>query len=122
MRLRLFINGDTKGRNTHMSIFYVIMRGEHDQQLQWPYNFKATFSLIDQSTITDTLHHISRDLWPNLLKSKCFKCPDKDMNDGFGFPKFISLDLIEKNPNQYINNDRMYIKFSIDVLAKKPSK
>ncbi len=121
MCLRLFINGDCKARDTHMSIFFVIMRGEHDDKLRWPFEPKATFSLIDQSTTNDNRHHVSKDCWPNSTL-ECFKCPYTNMNNGFGIPMFIPLDFIIQNPNRYIKNNRMYIKFAIDLFAEKPSK
>lgn len=121
MCLRLFINGDCKARDTHMSIFFVIMRGEHDKELQWPFKFKATFSLIDQLTTNDNRHHVSEDCWPN-SKPECFECPFTNMNNAFGIPLFIPLNLFTKYPNRYIKNNTMYIKFAIDLFAEKPGK
>lgn len=46
--LSLYVNGDGLGKGTHMSLFIVIMRGDYDDLLQWPFTKKITFTLIDQ--------------------------------------------------------------------------
>ena len=46
---RLYPNGDGIGKGTHMSMFFVIMRGEHDALLPWPFIQKVHFRLLDQS-------------------------------------------------------------------------
>ena len=37
MCLRLYILGDGIGKSTHMSLFFVVMKGEFDAILQWPF-------------------------------------------------------------------------------------
>jgi hypothetical protein len=125
MCMRLYINGDRKARNTHISLFFVIMRGEYDDDLQWPFKFKVTFSLIDQSTSTDNQHHISNFCCPNTTATcfecaNCFGCPNSDMNIAFGIPMFIPLDKF--NQNRYVKNNTAYIQIGIDLLAEESSK
>ncbi|CAF3558505.1 unnamed protein product, partial [Rotaria sp. Silwood2] len=43
-----------------------------------------------------------------------------DMNIIDGISRFFSLDLFEKNQNQYIQNDTMYIKVDTDFQAENP--
>ena len=38
-------------KGEYMSIFFCILRGEHDSLLQWPFSQKITFSLVDQSLV-----------------------------------------------------------------------
>nr|XP_031533356.1 TNF receptor-associated factor 1 isoform X2 [Vicugna pacos] len=40
--LRLYLNGDGTGKRTHLSLFIVIMRGEYDALLPWPFRNKPT--------------------------------------------------------------------------------
>ncbi|KAJ1077915.1 hypothetical protein K5549_011242 [Capra hircus] len=40
MCLRAYLNGDGTGRGTHLSLFFVLMRGPHDALLRWPFNQK----------------------------------------------------------------------------------
>jgi TNF receptor-associated factor 2/TNF receptor-associated factor 3 len=119
--LRLYINGDRKARDTHISLFFIIMRGDYDDKLQWPFKFKTTFSLIDQSITNDHQYHISKFCWPDSTAT-CFDRPNSDMNNGFGIPMCFPLACFEQNLNQYVHNDRIYIMIEIDLLTEKPSK
>ena len=38
------------GKGTHFSMFFVIMRGEYDALLPWPFLQKVHFRLIDQDS------------------------------------------------------------------------
>ena len=49
MRGRLYLHGDGNARRTHMSIFFVLMRGLNDSILKFPFNYKVTFCLYDQT-------------------------------------------------------------------------
>lgn len=41
MCLRVYLNGDGTGRGTHLSLFFVVMKGPHDALLRWPFNQKV---------------------------------------------------------------------------------
>ena len=56
MRIRAYLNGDGNARSTHMSLFFVLMRGEHDAILKFPFTYKVTFCLYDQTT-REKAHH-----------------------------------------------------------------
>lgn len=45
MCLRIYLNGDGTGRGTHLSLFFVVMRGHSDALLKWPFNQKVTPTL-----------------------------------------------------------------------------
>ena len=34
-------------KKTHLSVFMVLMKGEYDAILRWPFNKKVKFTLID---------------------------------------------------------------------------
>ncbi|KAG8010532.1 TNF receptor-associated factor 2 [Nibea albiflora] len=42
MCLRIYLNGDGTGRGSHLSLFFVVMRGLSDALLKWPFNQKVT--------------------------------------------------------------------------------
>lgn len=44
MCLRLYLNGDGTGRGTHLSLFFVVMRGKCDALLKWPFCQKVNGS------------------------------------------------------------------------------
>lgn len=41
MCLRIYLNGDGTGRGSHLSLFFVVMRGHSDALLKWPFNQKV---------------------------------------------------------------------------------
>uniref|UniRef100_A0A8C6XGE7 TNF receptor-associated factor n=1 Tax=Naja naja TaxID=35670 RepID=A0A8C6XGE7_NAJNA len=41
MCLRIYLNGDGTGRGTHLSLFFVVMKGPNDSLLRWPFNQKV---------------------------------------------------------------------------------
>lgn len=41
MCLRAYLNGDGTGRGTHLSLFFVLMKGPNDALLRWPFNQKV---------------------------------------------------------------------------------
>ena len=49
MCLRAYLNGDGVGKGSHLSLFFVLMKGEFDAVNQWPFKQKVTLMLLDQS-------------------------------------------------------------------------
>ena len=85
MCLRLYILGDGIGKNTHMSLFFIIMKGEFDNILQWPFTSKVTFKLINQTGNRDIIDTFQPD-----PMSSSFQKPKSDMNIASGCPRFVS--------------------------------
>ena len=110
MRARLYLNGDGNARRTHMSLFFVLLRGEYDAILQFPFGFKVTFCLFDQ---TPQQRHIIDSFRPD-KKSSSFQRPRSDMNIASGIPKIFPLPMVQQDNNAYIRDDTMFIKVMVD--------
>ncbi|CAF1234435.1 unnamed protein product [Rotaria sp. Silwood1] len=110
MRARLYLNGDGNARRTHMSLFFVLMRGLNDPILKFPFNYKVTFCLYDQ---TPAQRHIIDSFRPD-IRSNSFQRPRSDMNIASGIPKFFPLAMIEQEGNPYVRDDTMFIKILVD--------
>ena len=105
-----------------MSVFFMLMRGEYDENLKWPFEFKVTFTLIDQSAADENPRHIDKFCWPNQT-NMCFERPTNiSMNDAYGIPKLYCLKLFEQNQNRFVKNDTMFIKVEIDLVTERPGK
>jgi hypothetical protein len=104
------MTGDGNARRTHMSLFFVLMRGEYDAVLQFPFSFKVTFCLFDQTT---QQQHIIDSFRPD-IKSNSFQRPRSDMNIASGIPKFVPLTIIQQDNNPYVRDDTMFIKIMVD--------
>jgi hypothetical protein len=110
MRARLYLHGDGNARRTHMSLFFVLMRGPHDAVLKFPFNYKVTFCLYDQ---TPQQRHIIDSFRPD-IKSNSFQRPRSEMNIASGIPKFFPLTMIQQEGNPYVCDDTMFIKVMVD--------
>jgi hypothetical protein len=110
MRARLYLHGDGNARRTHMSLFFVLMRGPDDGTLKFPFNYKVTFCLYDQ---TPQLRHIIDSFRPD-IKSNSFQRPRSEMNIASGIPKFFPLAMIQQEGNPYVRDDIMFIKVMVD--------
>lgn len=110
MCARLYPNGDGMGKNTHMSIFFVVMRGNFDALLQWPFSFRVTFMLLDQNNKEHQVDSFRPD--PN---SSSFKRPTTEMNIASGCPLFIPLAKLDDPSLAYVKEDTMFIKLVVDV-------
>jgi len=107
---RMYPNGDGIGKGTHMSMFFVIMRGEYDALLPWPFVQKVHFRLIDQDRIRDAY-----DAFRPEPHSSSFKRPTSDMNIASGCPTFISQ--TELRQGGFFRNDTMFIKITVDLTG-----
>ena len=106
MCLCLYIMGDGIGKGTHLSLFFVVMRGEFDNILQWPFTYKVTFKLINQAGGRDIVDTFK----PHVLK------PSQDnnsMNNASGCPCFISHSVLEQGG--FVADDTIFIKCTIDT-------
>lgn len=120
--LRLYLNGDGTARGTHISIFLVVLRGEYDALLQWPFCYRVSFCLVDQRTSMESedpkqAKHVINSFRPD-VSSSSFQRPCTSMNTASGLPKFISLTDFNQpaETNRYCVDDTIFIKVFINFM------
>uniref|UniRef100_A0A3P8TM30 TNF receptor-associated factor n=1 Tax=Amphiprion percula TaxID=161767 RepID=A0A3P8TM30_AMPPE len=111
MCLRIYLNGDGTGRGSHLSLFFVVMRGHSDALLKWPFNQKVTLMLLDQNN----REHIIDAFRPD-ISSSSFQRPVSDMNIASGCPLFCPLSKLDSK-NSYIRDDTIFIKAIVDLTG-----
>ncbi|KAL4237329.1 TNF receptor-associated factor 3 [Mactra antiquata] len=109
MCARVYLNGDGIGKGSHMSLFFVIMRGEYDNLLKWPFQQKVTMSLLDQDSNGQA--NLSDTFRPDQTSSS-FKKPTTDMNIASGCPLFVSHAILETT--KYVKDDAVLLKFVVE--------
>jgi TRAF-type zinc finger len=120
MCARAYLNGDGIGRGRHLSLFFVVMQGDYDSILHWPFPCKVTISLMDQvhnMTKTDNKRgpKILVDSFKPDPSSLSFQKPTTPMNIASGCPLFVPLTTLE-NPNEpYLRNDMICIRVEVDI-------
>ena len=107
MCLRVFAEGNGDGANTHVSVFVALMKGEYDDQLEWPFWGKFTIQLLSQNgdendyTLTSAFDTDTPDEYCNRVV---------DRERGWGKQKFIAHTKLKP---RYLQND--CLKFYIQV-------
>ncbi|XP_078489865.1 TNF receptor-associated factor 3-like [Ciona intestinalis] len=109
MCARVYLNGDGMGKGTHVSLFFVLMKGEYDNILPWPFRQKVTLMLLDQGL---DRRHLSDMFRPDPTSSS-FTKPTSDMNIASGCPLFVAQNLIEGS--SYVKDDVMFIRIHVDT-------
>jgi hypothetical protein len=113
MCLLLFMDGDGSGQGAHLSFYAVLMRGDHDAQLQWPFRQKVKLVLVSQDE--QQKQDIEQWFQPDPVEfdgSFCQPSLHCDMNVGYGYPEFASLSVL--NDPFYVKNDTMILKCIVD--------
>uniref|UniRef100_A0A8C4WAU9 TNF receptor-associated factor n=1 Tax=Gopherus evgoodei TaxID=1825980 RepID=A0A8C4WAU9_9SAUR len=111
MCLRVYLNGDGTGRGTHLSLFFVVMKGPNDALLRWPFNQKVTLMLLDQNN----REHIIDAFRPDVTSSS-FQRPVTEMNIASGCPLFCPVSKMEAK-NSYVRDDAIFIKAIVDLTG-----
>uniref|UniRef100_A0A8C0BVL5 TRAF1-6 MATH domain-containing protein n=1 Tax=Buteo japonicus TaxID=224669 RepID=A0A8C0BVL5_9AVES len=94
----------------------------YDNLLEWPFSYRVTFSLLDQSDpslskpqhITETFHPDPN--WKNFQKPGASRSSLDESTLGFGYPKFISHEDIKKR--NYVRDNAIFIKASVEIPQK----
>lgn len=110
MCVRIYLNGDGMGKGTHISLFFVIMRGNFDALLPWPFKQKVTFILIDQN------HHQNvTDAFRPDPTSSSFKRPSSEMNIASGCPLLMPLSSLDDPAHGYVKDNTAYVKIIVNT-------
>ena len=107
---RLYLNGDGIGKDTHISLFIVIMKSEYDALLEWPFRQKVTFNLLNHTNQND---FVKESFVPD-LNSPSFHRPHKEMNLAAGCPMFVSKERLEN----FIIDDSIFIETSVGEVCR----
>ena len=98
----MYANGDGLGKGTHLSLYVTLLKGEYDDQLQWPFNANITVQTLnwsgDNSHEGETIHHHKAQL------EYRSRVTEGDAAPGYwGFGQFISHSLLETVISDKVN-------------------
>ena len=113
-------NGSGDGKDTHVSVFIHLMRGDNDDNLKWPFKGTIKVSLLNQ--LEDGQHH-TREPWspdddiPELTSGRV--TGEEKASRSWGQRKFIShQDLQTVGENcQYLKDNTLF--FRVDCFEPK---
>ena len=107
MCAKLYLNGDGFGKGSHLSLFFVVTKGDYDALQIWPFQKKITMMLMDQGNGDHMTDSFNSD-----PQSSSFQRPKSDMNIASGSPLFMPHDSL--NNRQFIKDDVLFIKIIVD--------
>ena len=106
-KIGIYPNGFDSGENTHLTVYLVIIKGEYDATLTWPFDKNFTFTLIDQQENEHDRENIVMS-YTSGPKLSNFARPVKEENDGYGFHTFVSHTKLQKR--RYIVDDTIFVQ------------
>ena len=109
LKVKIYPGGCGDGENTHLSVFIIVMKGEYDAILPWPFKRKVKFILIDQQEDPDQRKNHTFELFEKNHSS--FARPLKEENEGLGWSQFISHENL--NSRRFIVDDTLFLQVEI---------
>ncbi|KAL5491325.1 hypothetical protein EMCRGX_G016589 [Ephydatia muelleri] len=109
MCAKVYLNGDGMGKGTHLSFFFVVMKGPFDALLPWPFKQKVTLTIINQAGkkhVTDTFH-------PDPQSNSFQRPTQKEMNVALGCPMFIHQEQLVSEG--FVKDDCIFLRAAIDT-------
>ncbi|UYM17222.1 hypothetical protein [Endozoicomonas euniceicola] len=104
---KIYLNGDGFGKGSHISLFFLIMRGEYDALQVWPFYKKITMLLLDQGSGDHMIDAFHSD-----PQSDSFQRPKSDLNIASGSPLFMPQESLKNR--QYVKDNVMFIKIIVN--------
>ena len=112
MCMRMFPLGNGLGRGTHMSVYFVLLKGEYDNLLKWPFTYMVTLTLLNQAGGREVTDKIKPD-----PLGRSFQKPTTQLNAGSGRPRFVDLEQLMTGG--FILEDTVFIKATVDTCDMK---
>ena len=108
--VRLYMNGHGRERNSHLSFFFVLMKGDYDPILEWPFSHRVELKVMGQGN-SSRGDDVTVSLVPD-LQSESFSQPVREMNIPHGFPhNAFPLDILARDG--YVHDDTMFVKVTV---------
>ena len=117
LHLKVYGSGYDDGEGTHLSVFLCLMKGPHDDKLDWPLSGTFVIELLDQSNNSD--HYIRTVVIHGCLYRLCTKrVRQTDISDTVPkccHFKFISHETLDRKTSPlYLKNDSLLFRISYE--------
>ena len=113
MKIYVDPSGEEEDGGDHLSIYVTFLEGKNDSELSWPFVGKIKFTLLNQ--LADNNH----------FNRHCSLLREDDARPGisWGLTDFIShseLSHIGSTTRQYLKDDTLYFRVSVEMPQSKP--
>ncbi len=113
MIVNVSTDGCCDGEDSYVSVHVYVLEGKYDSELEWPFVGDITITLLNQ---LEDDHHHSKTIHLTAEKNVI-------IGRYKGFRRFIShtkLDYRRYFNRQYLKNDTLYFRVSVDMADHKP--
>uniref|UniRef100_T1DF65 TRAF-2 n=1 Tax=Dendrocoelum lacteum TaxID=27895 RepID=T1DF65_9PLAT len=108
MCLKIYPNGDGSAFGNYLSVYFVLMKGKYDDQIQWPFNSIISIRLVN---IARRGEDRVLNMRPN-INDQCYGRPKEEHNLAAGQPKFVShLQLV--NEDDFIKDGAIILRVNV---------
>ncbi len=107
LQLKMYPGGKVTGKGTHISMFFKICEGPHDDDLTWPCNQGVILEALD---LTGGGQHVSSVFRPEKIGHDHLQKPEKGDNRGFGAPMFIAHTNLNHKNSSFVIDNTVYIR------------
>ena len=112
MCARIYLNGDGMGRDSHVSLFFTLMKGTFDPILKWPFQQKVALNILDQNGKQNVTDRFKPD-----STTSSFCRPTDNMNVASGCPLFLEIKSLEDPTKGYCKDDVIFVRFEVDTTG-----
>ena len=89
----------------YLSLYFVVMKGQFDEILSWPFQKRVYLSLLN----TKTGQSVMKDIQPD-ARLHYFHRPENPRNVGYGYPKFIALQKLLQEDSEFVENGALFLR------------
>lgn len=122
MCIKVDVNGYGSGKESHVSVYAYLMRGENDKDLSWPFSGRVTVELLNQ--LEDRNHH-SMEILFHSDNPASRRLLDYDIApSGYGHRRYISHSSLGYDATkncQYLKNDCLCFRVKANRTASHDS-
>ena len=114
MYISVYANGFGEGEDSHLSVYLCMMKGEHDDNLKWPFHGEVSVQLLNQQNANHyevEEDYSADDIMRFVDRVKGVKQPEP----GWGYDEFIPHEKLTCNPGSYLMND--CLKFQVNKVV-----
>jgi len=111
LKLLLYPDGNGEGANTHLSLFFIVMKGEYDAILPWPFHKKVKLTLVDQQENLRDRKNVISEFITDQKHVESFAKPVTVENIGRGFHKFVSHG--DLKTRRFVVHDNVFIQIQV---------
>ena len=111
LRVWIYPNGNGGKVDTHLSVYIVVMKGEYDAILPWPFSKRVNFTLIDQQEDPAERDNVTMYLIAGNYPESFARPRENSTINGRGFAEFVTQDKLHSR--RYIVDDTLFLQVEV---------